>query len=170
VNTLTPARRGVAAVACLVSLAAGGYILFWTIGFLSFFLPFFLFERFPPWYPSSGGLGAVSAGVSEALVELVVGLPFAVVVNRLLRHWARSRGGRRRTLHRLHSWLLFLVFPLFVVAVAAPTPVFNDRVWSLSLGLILGSLSSVVYGVQFLLIGSLLGMYAAAPDPKAGQP
>src|ERR687895_1485754 len=150
---LTPARRAAAAVACLVALTAGGYILFWTIGFLSFFLSFFLFERFPPWYESSGGLGAVSSGVSEALVELVVGLPFAIIANSLLRHWARSAPGRRRMLHRVHSWLLFLVLPLFVVAVAAPTAVPSDGVWPSRTGLILGSLSSVAYGLQFLLIG-----------------
>ena len=162
---LTPARRGVAAVGCLISLAAGGYILFWSIGVLSFFV----FERFAPWH-GSGGLGAVSSGVSEALVELLFGLPFAILANRLLRHWARSAPGRRRRLHRVHSWMLILVFPLFVTAVATPIALPSDGVWMLSAALIVGSLYSVVYGVQFLLLGALLGMYAATPDPKPAHP
>src|SRR5215471_3130151 len=56
-----------------------------------------------------GGLGAVSLGVSEALVELVLPVA-AIVANRALARWARGTGGVANALHRAHSWTIIAAF------------------------------------------------------------
>jgi hypothetical protein len=156
---LTPARRIAAAVSALLALAAGGYFVFWTIGVFAFFA----LEWFQVTHYMTGGIGAVSVGISEALIELLLGLPLAILANRLLRQWARSARDLRRTLHHLHTWALWLLPVLFAIGgLTLRAPGTGDT--AIFSAIAIASLFSVVYGLQFLLLGALLGMYAATPD------
>src|SRR5580765_1951510 len=54
----------------------------------------------------SGGIGAVSIGISESLVELgVLVVPVAALVaNRMLAPWVRRSEGAIKTIHRAQLW------------------------------------------------------------------
>ena len=147
----TPALRVAAAIAAAVAFVCGAAILFWVGGFLSFFVVETVRE-------GSGGLGAVSAGVSEALVVIVLAVPVPVVLNRLLRRWARSTEGAARRLHRLHSIALWLFFGFAGLAVAllmrSAAGGGGLAIFNLFIGV------WMLYAVQFLLLGVVLALYA----------
>jgi hypothetical protein len=109
------------------------------------------------WPEGSGGLGAVSIGISESLVELVLlVLPvFAIVTNRTLARWAHGSGGAGRAVHLAHTWTIVVAFALVIVAAVAfavhPGPLLFVAL----------PLDGVVWGVLFVLTAALLGVYAA---------
>ena len=94
------------------------------------------------------GLGAMSIGISEVLVEFFPG----VVVNRVLSAWARRSGGAIRMLHRVQSWTLILMF----VAAAIVWLVRQLFVSTLAGWPIYG----LLFGGQMMLAAALLGTYA----------
>jgi hypothetical protein len=98
---------------------------------------------------NAGGIGAVSSGFSEALLLAPVA---CVVANRLLAAPARRSGGVVLTLHRAHSVTLvvgFAIVALLVVGlVLSPVPWIQLTTAFLLVG--------ILFGVQFLLFGSLL--------------
>lgn len=156
----TPARRIATSIGAAAAVASGGFILFWLAGFLSFFVV--------EWFRAqwgSGGLGAVSVGVPGSAALLLIALPVCVLMNRRLRAWARTTPGRSYTLHRLHSLTLWLFFILLALAVALMLLAGNEVAVFAAAGILLPVM--VLYGLQFLLLGALLGLYAAAPDPDA---
>jgi hypothetical protein len=97
----------------------------------------------------TGGIGAVSGGLSEALL---LGLIACVLLNRLLAKWARRLGGVVLTLHRAHTvtfaagsvLLALLVLSLLTSLVPAITVIAGF--------LLVGTLLAV----QFLLLSTIL--------------
>jgi len=137
------ARSFVAGLGALVYALVGGRLL------LSSFQSALTAVR--DYNASSGGIGAVSIGVSLALVELVLPV-LAIIVNRLLAPWARRSDAVAKALHRAQLWAL--VFALVAV--------FADSVFlvSAALGFVLLALSGVLWAIAFLLTAALLVTYA----------
>jgi hypothetical protein len=100
----------------------------------------------------SGGVGAVSVGLGELLVEVV--LPaVAIAVNRLLAAWARRSDGSMKALYRAQQWaLLVALVVLFAVPVAFLTS-------AGALPLVLLPFSGVLWGIVFLLTAALLATF-----------
>ena len=69
----------------------------------------------PPPPPTGEGIGAISVGVGEALVETVLFLVGPILVNRLLRGAALRYGPLATRFRRTHLWLT-LTYPLWFVA------------------------------------------------------
>lgn len=97
----------------------------------------------------SGGIGAVSGGLSAALLLALVA---CAVANRLLAVAARRSGGLVRRLHRTHS--VTLVVGLVILVLLVVVLVMSLVPWStvITAGLLVGML----FGVQFLLFGAIL--------------
>jgi uncharacterized membrane protein HdeD (DUF308 family) len=97
----------------------------------------------------AGGIGAVSSGISEALL---VALVACVVANRLLAGPARGSGGLVLRLHRAHS--VTLVMGVAIVALLVLGLVLSLVPWiTLTTAfLVIG----ILFGVQFLLFGAIL--------------
>ena len=159
---LTPARRIGISLAAAAAIASGGCILFWIGGFLSFFVV--------EWFRSdgSGFIGAVSFGFSGSAVLLLAALPICILLNSRLRTWARSTPGSGLRLHRLHGRALWTFFILVTLAAALMLAGGNNIVVFATFGIVVTAM--LAYGLQFLLLGVLLGLYAAAPDPDAAHP
>jgi hypothetical protein len=109
----------------------------------------------------SGGIGAVSIGISESLVELgVLVVPVAALVaNRMLAPWVRRSEGAIKTIHRAQLWS-------WIVAIGAS--VATPAIFLMSLpGIAFAWLpvDGVLWGVQFLLTAVLLVAYARRPEP-----
>ena len=102
----------------------------------------------------SAGLGAVSVGISETLVEFALPAIGSIIVNRMLRAWARSAGERARALHQAQRWSIVLAF---VLVIATPIAFAAGMVPP---SLAVFSLAGIVWGAQFVLTAALLGMYA----------
>ncbi len=110
-------RKRVLAWIGAAAFGIAGVLGLWTAGTLGLaFSPFIQFTT----QSESGGLGAVSGGVSESIGwELVALLP-SIALNRVLVRRVRLEGGRIASLHRAQSVLLLavgaLVVLLFVVS------------------------------------------------------
>jgi hypothetical protein len=97
----------------------------------------------------SAGLGAVSIGISEAFVELAVPMLGSIVINWMLRGWARGSDSAK-TLHRTQKWSIVLAF---AVALAMPFfPIPGALAWV--------PLGGLAWGASLLLTAALLGTYA----------
>jgi hypothetical protein len=107
-------------------------------------------------YPAtaSGGIGAVSVAIDVIFVPYVLLAMASVVANRMLAAWARQSGGNIKALHRTQRWSIVLAL---VVAIAAVVG-FNIRGGPLPVLML--PLSAVMWGLQFVLTGVLLGTYA----------
>jgi hypothetical protein len=105
-------------------------------------------------FNGSGGLGAVSIGVSEITLLYALLVLASVVANWMLRSWARGSDRAVKVLYRIHRWTIVLPFVLVILVPVAffalPGP----------LGLLFLAMSGVAWGVQFLSTAALLGMYA----------
>lgn len=110
----------------------------------------------------SGGIGAVSAGISEALAELaLLSIVAGVLVNRLVVRKVRQTRGRIEALHRAHSLvlLLLLVPAALLAAVFAGFDLpFIPAVW---IALVL--FAAVLLVAQFVLLVVLLVFLLKAP-------
>jgi hypothetical protein len=100
-----------------------------------------------------GGLGAVSFGLSEILIELVLPVA-AIVTNRLFVRWARGSGRVANALHRAHSWTIVAAFAILIVGIISfavrPGPLLFLAI----------PFDAVVWGLLFLVTAGLLGVYA----------
>ena len=144
-----------AMIGAVVYAFAGVMVLWWSLPRVVV-----AFREYWPERNGSGGLGAVSIGVSEALVEFMlpvvalVALPVvAIVWNRKLAPWAWRSGGATKTLHRAQQWALLVAL---VVVFAAPVA------FLMSMGplpLVLLPLSGVLWGVAFLLTAAMLATF-----------
>ena len=135
-----------AMLGALVYAIAGVRVLRWS-------LPAVVAAFREYWPPGSGGLGAVSIGLSEMLVALVLPL-VAIVANRSLARWARGSGGAAVVLHRAQTWVIVLAFAVVIAGVALA--VRSESMLFLAL-----PLDAVVWGALFVLTAALLGVYAA---------
>jgi len=104
-------------------------------------------------FNASGGIGAVSVGVSNMMLASVLLVAASIVVNRMLRSWARGSKPAIRAIHRIHGWAIVLPFVLLVLVPVA----FTLRPGPLAQLLL--PMSGVVWGVQFVLTAMLLGAY-----------
>ena len=102
----------------------------------------------------SVGLGAVSIGVSAIMLPYALLVLGSIVANWMLASWARGSDRNVKALHRTHRWSIALPFVLVILIPVA----FATR--SGPLGLLMLSMSGVLWGVQFVLTAALLGMYA----------
>jgi hypothetical protein len=103
----------------------------------------------PAVYPS-GGIGAVSGGVAELLVEMILFCGPAIVLNFVLAKRARSWGQSATRLRRLH--LLLTTLSLVAIPLTVPPPNSwpwpEHSIWSIvpwGIALLMGS--QVVFGV-----------------------
>ena len=71
-------------------------------------------------FVTSGGLGAVSFGISEAVVELV-GIALLLAANRALREPARRSGTLAQRLQRSHLWVTVAYLVLLIAGMALAT-------------------------------------------------
>jgi phosphotransferase system glucose/maltose/N-acetylglucosamine-specific IIC component len=101
----------------------------------------------------SGGLGAVSIGVSEILISYAALVIASIVASWMLARWARDAERGIRALHRIHRWTIVLPFVLLILVPVA----FATRPGPLAQLLL--PTSGVVWGVQFVLTAMLLGVY-----------
>jgi hypothetical protein len=103
----------------------------------------------------SGGLGAVSVGVSEPLVLAVFALIPSAVINRILVRRALLTG-TKRSLYRTHSVLLLLIVGLIAIplVLGIVTPVALSAPILITLGVVL----LFAVGVQFLVLAAMLMM------------
>jgi hypothetical protein len=146
-----------AVLACLAALAfflAAAWILWSTTSGLYFDLT----------ASGSAGLGAVSIGISEMVVEYVLLALASLVVNRLLASWARSAGGTIKTWHRVHMWTIPAGFAALVVTIALVVATGSFPI------IVLASepLSRIFWAAQFVLTAALLCTYALRtmnPEP-----
>lgn len=104
-------------------------------------------------FNGSGGLGAVSIGLSDIMVAYAVLVAGSIVVNWMLRSWARGSEPAVRLIHRIHRWTIGLPFVLLILVPVA----FATRPGPLAQVLL--PTSGVVWGVQFVLTAVLLGVY-----------
>ena len=102
----------------------------------------------------SGGLGAVSIGVSAIMLPYGLLVLGSIVANWMLAFWARGSDRTVKALHRIHRWTIVLPFVL-VILVPVTFAVYPGQLAQLLL-----PTSGVVWGVQFVLTAALLGMYA----------
>jgi len=104
-------------------------------------------------FDGSGGLGAVSVGVSDTFflyAALVIG---SIVASWMLAPWARDSERRIKALHRIHRWTIVLPFA-FVILVPItfflrPGPL--SQLWVPA--------SGVAWGLQFVLTAALLAAF-----------
>jgi hypothetical protein len=102
----------------------------------------------------SGGVGAVSVGVSDTFLlyaALVIG---SIVASWMLAPWVSDSDRRIKTLHRIHRWTIGLPF-VFVILVPItfflrPGPL--SQLWVPA--------SGVAWGLQFVLTAALLAAFA----------
>jgi hypothetical protein len=141
-------RSIVAMIGAIVYAIAGVIVLRWSVpGVVAAFREY--------WPEGSGGLGAVSVGVSSGtLVGLVLPIA-AIVANRRLALWARTSGGAASAVHRTHTWTIVVAFAIVIVGAIScavrPGPLLFVAL----------PLDGVVWGLLFLLTSALLGGYAA---------
>jgi hypothetical protein len=103
----------------------------------------------------SSGLGAVSIGVSEALVETTLPLIACIVVSWMLGAWARTSSPSVKWLHRAQRWGILIAFVSPFVLPAALAML------SGSVGVLESTaFAGLVCAVEFLLTAALLGAYA----------
>jgi hypothetical protein len=101
----------------------------------------------------SGGIGAVSIGVSDMIVAYALLVAGSIVVNWMLRSWARGAEPPVKLIYRIHGWTIVLPFVLLILVPVA----FATRPGPLAQVLL--PTSGVVWGVQFVLTAALLGVY-----------
>ena len=103
----------------------------------------------------SGGVGAVGFSLEIVVIPYALLAIAAIVVNGMLRGWARGSNRTARTLLRAQRWSIIAAFAVLLV---------EPIVLGLHVGgpwvLALIPLTGVVWGVLFLLTASLLGTYA----------
>ena len=104
-------------------------------------------------FDGSGGVGAVSVGLSDTIVAYALLVVGSIVVNWMLRSWARASEPAVKVIHRIQGWTIVLPFVLLVLVpvtfAVRPGP----------LAQVLVPTSGVVWGVQFVLTATLLGVY-----------
>jgi len=142
-------RTVVAMIGALV-YACAGVIVLWRS------LPRVVvaFREYWPERSGSGGLGAVSIGLSESLVEFVLPVA-AIALNRKLARWARGSGDAASAVHRAHTWMIVAAFAIVIAGAVA----FSARPGPLVF--IALPLDAAMWGVLYVLTGALLGLYAA---------
>lgn len=106
-------------------------------------------------FNGSGGIGAVSVGVSVVLLVYPLLWLASVVAHWMLRPWARGSDRTSKALYRTHGWMIILPFVLVLLVPVT----FLTRLAALSQ--LLFSISGFAWGVQFVLTAALLGLYAA---------
>jgi hypothetical protein len=108
----------------------------------------------------SGGVGAVSAGVSEAF--MMIALVGSVLANRLFARLARSRGGLVRRAHQAQSVALLLlaltIGAMFGLGKANP----HSGLWFVLIAMLL-------FVLQSLFLGFLLALLAFTARPASAS-
>jgi len=140
-------RSVVAMIGALVYAFAGVIVLRWSLPGVAV-----AFREYGP--EGSGGLGAVSVGINEALAGLVLPI-VAIVANRGLVRWARGSDGAASAVHLAHTWTIAVALAI-VIAGAIAFAVRPGPLLFVAL-----PLDAVVWGVLFVLTAALFGMYAA---------
>ncbi len=147
-------RAVLACLAALVFVLAAVWILWSTTSGLYFNLT----------ATESAGLGAVSIGISEMVVEYVLFALASVVVNRLLASWARNAGGTIKTWHHVHTWAIPAGFAALVATIAVVVAMGSFPI----VALVSGPLRGMFWAAQFVLTAALLSTYAVRtlnPEP-----
>ena len=108
-----------------------------------------------------GGVGAVSFGISEAVV---VELAPAVVANRVLARWARQAGRATRNIHRAHTVCLVLLPVIWAIFVFTfPLTASAARMkWTFAL-------SDLTYTAQYSLLFILLLLFLMRPRSEKAR-
>jgi len=111
----------------------------------------------------SGGLGAVSFGISEALVELL-GLLLLIAINLALRGPAERRGHRASQVRRVHFVITAAYILINMFALLAPLPE-NEAALQpvLQRNAVLDSLWRAFMWVQILFFVTAVTLIATAP-------
>jgi|SRR5687768_8298851 len=91
-------------------------------------------------YQGAGGLGAVSFGFSEILVELLLVAVLMLLVNFAMRGVARRRGSSAQRFRRVHLIVTLVFVPVFILFEFAFVIAFRDDVNALMTVLTLLSL------------------------------
>jgi hypothetical protein len=111
----------------------------------------------------SGGIGAVSLGLFEALLPLAAG----AAVNRVLVRWARRAGGVILILHRTHTMMLLLLTVLVALTVIVFAAGFRLG-FELLDWLTFGMITGFTFAAQSLLLAVTLFVFATKePDSTA---
>lgn len=108
----------------------------------------------------SGGLGAVSVGISDGVLYL--SLLASAIANRLFARAARVWGGIVRRVHQVQSVALLLL----AVTVAAMFASGNANPHS---GLWYVLIAGLLFGFQLLLLAILLGLFLFSARPAAAS-
>ncbi|HET9832276.1 MAG TPA: hypothetical protein VFP91_11220 [Vicinamibacterales bacterium] len=95
----------------------------------------------------------MSIGVSDMMVAYALLVAGSIVVNWMLRSWARGSEPAIKAIHRIHGWTTVLPFVLLILVPVA----FATRPGPFAQLLL--PTSGVVWGVQFVLTATLLGVY-----------
>jgi hypothetical protein len=110
----------------------------------------------------SGGIAAVSSGLAEAFVDLLI----PVLLNRVSAHPARRRGGLTRRLHTIHTVVLCVcvVLPLLFVFM----PFWPGEV-SLPIAILAIPVREVLWVSQYFVLSTVLGLLAVSPVDAAAK-
>ena len=141
------ARTLIAAFGALIYAVYGVRILSWSL--VSVWIAVRDYSQ-----TASGGIGFVSESVDIFFLPYALLALASIVANVMLRSWVRKSDGTVKALHRTQRWSIVLAFVVMIASVVG----FN--VGAFPLPFVLVPLSGVVWGVQFVLTGALLGMYA----------
>jgi hypothetical protein len=108
----------------------------------------------------SGGLGAVSAGVSDAIIAIA--LAASVVANRLFARGARARSGIARRVHQAHSVALVLLLLTIGTMFGSGNANPHSGLWFVLIAMLL-------FVLQFVLMGILLVLFAFTARPASAS-
>jgi hypothetical protein len=101
---------------------------------------------------STGG-GSFGFRMDVIVAQYVLLALASIVVNVMLRSWARRSDGAPKTLHRAHRWSIVLALAVALASIA------GVNVAGTALPIVLLPLSAIAWGLQFVLTAALLGTY-----------
>jgi hypothetical protein len=104
---------------------------------------------------ASGGIGSAGGAVDVFFVPYALLALGSIVANRMLAAWARGSSREIKALYKTQRWSIVLAFVVAISSVAGFT-----AGGQMPLPLVLLPLSGVMWGLQFVLTGILLGTYA----------